>query len=571
MIQRSILLLLILLSLGGSVMAQNPVPTLVPPTLVPDLGAIESERVVSQSAVNRIVDTGRVRVGILFNEPPFGELNIRGEIIGLDADLAQALADAWGVELRLRQVTRQTAEEQLERGAIDMLLAAQVHFRDLDEDFEFSQTYFLGNKSMMVRADDPAQVLDDMANRRVGVVLGTPAETALNDWTVDSGIPVEIVTYLTQDRLYGALRGGDVDGMVGSYHRLLRVSAVEPEATRILSEPIQKEPYAAAFNRQDVNMRNLVNKTLQYLHQQGRLNEITQVYFPQTANEVISVWDNVGDEAPKPDQFLSDIRFPSQYTIPRMQNEGVVRVAGIRGLTADDQNVSSSDRRIEIFHRNMIDAMASRWGVQVQYIPATPEEAINLVANGEADLALGIKPDWNEANRVDYTEPYMLRGYRLMVPTNSQIYGFPELRGSQIIGIELGDQRGRSIAQAEADRANAIVRFFETREEDFAFTILEDNNADVIFADSVQLLPYLEQFPEEFRLTDDWYSSDFMAMAVPQNDLDFRLLVNYTIQELMRDGVMLQLLRPVMALPEGFSGFDIWPGENNSLGITVGF
>src|SRR5690606_9823401 len=84
----------------------EPVGTLVPPTLVPQLDTGEGEGVVAESGIARIVNTGRVRVGVLANQPPFGELNVRGDWNGFDADLGRAIADTWGVEVRFKQVTR---------------------------------------------------------------------------------------------------------------------------------------------------------------------------------------------------------------------------------------------------------------------------------------------------------------------------------------------------------------------------------------------------------------------------------------------------------------------------------
>lgn len=556
-------------SLGALSLAQdaNPIPTLVPPTPVPYTASGSEDLILTRSGVDRIVQTGRLRVGVLFNAPPFGELNVRGEISGFDAELARSIADVWGVELRLRQVTRHTGEEMLRNGQIELLIAEQVHRRELDTDFEFSQTYHLGGQLVMVTADSPIESLADLAGQRVGVVIGTSSEQAVADWSARTGRPVTVETFLTLDRLYGALRGGQVPAIVASQHLLIRV-ATEPSEIRILPEPIEQEPYAIAMPRQDVNLRNLVNKTLQYLQQRGRLEEISRVYFPDTIYDGFAVWQGLGDEPPNPADFTAEVRFPSQYTIARMQSEGVVRIAGIQGITLDDRNVTESQRRLEIFHRTLIDEISRRWGVAVQYIPATPQDALQLVATGQADIALGITPDWGWIDRVDFTGPYLLRGLRLMVKQNSNIFGFEELRGRRWIAIDRNDPTARPAIQREAQRVNAVVEIIETREQDFAQVILEDNNADVALADSITLLDYLERYPNDFQLTTRWYNQRFVAMAVPRNDIDFRLLVEYTLQELVRDGTLETLLTPVMP-PGEIPRFDVWPGTGQFLGFPL--
>ena len=57
-------------------------------------------------------------------------------------------------------------------------------------------------------------------------------------------------------------------------------------------------------------------------------------------------------------------------------------------------------------------------------------------------------------------------------------------------------------------------------------------------------------------------------MATPRNDIDFRLLTEYTLQELARDGTLRRLLEPVM-LPEDIPRFDIWPGTGNYFGFNL--
>ncbi|MCU0475363.1 MAG: transporter substrate-binding domain-containing protein, partial [Anaerolineae bacterium] len=212
--------------------AQNAAPTLVPPTPVPYDTSAQTEAALSQSGLARILETGRVRIGVLYTEPAFGQFTERGEVRGYDADLARAMAEVWGVELRLRQVTRQTALEMLNNSEVDLLLAAMVHRRDLTDEVEFSQTYYQSAEAVMVRSDDPAQTLADLAGRRLGVVLGTPSEVALRDWAARTGFTGSIETFVTNDRMYGALGGGSVDGIVAPRHRLKQLAALEPEARR---------------------------------------------------------------------------------------------------------------------------------------------------------------------------------------------------------------------------------------------------------------------------------------------------------------------------------------------------
>ncbi len=559
------------LSLSADVAGQNA-PTLVPPTLVPTVDAGISDALPSESAIARVMRDGRVRVGLLYNRPPFGELNIRGEVSGYDADLARSMAEAWGVEFEPVQVTQQTALAMVKNGSVDMLLAAQVHRRELAFDVEFSETYFGGSQSILVREGDGAASPADMANRKIGVVLGTAAEGAVAEWQARTGITFSVQTYVTLDKAFSALVNSEVDGVVDSRVALTRIVPA-PGIARIVEQGISPEPYAIVVRRQDVNWRNLINRTLQFLTRSGRMEEIHRAHFPGTpfSPDLIPVWAGLGEEAPKLAQFGGDIPYPAQYAVPRIQNAGVVRVAGFADLPAD---APEGDRRLDALNRGMMEAVAARWGVRVEYIPNSRDNAIDLVAGGQADMAVGVRLDWSMTDRVDLTAPYLIHGDRLMVKSNDQIETFNNLRG-QTIGLFASDTGAAERAEAIADSINTRISTFTIlREEDAILQVFENSNADVLFGDSLKLIPLLEANPDLVRITtrgdsaDPWYSRNYIGMAVPRNDLDFRLLVEYTLQELARDGTWQGMLGGVM-LPDDVPPFEIWPGSSSFLGIAL--
>jgi len=548
----------------------NPVPTFVPPTPIPTIEPTQNDALLSQSAVARIGSSGMLRVGVLFNEPPYAELTIRGEVTGFEADLARAIAEAWDVELELVQVTRTNRIEMLRAGEIDLLMAATVHHRVLDEDVEFSQTYRVSKQTMMVRAADNLPSLVSLANRPIGFVLGTPAEMAINDWMANRGVPVQAQSYLTLDGAFGALFAGDIDGIVANQERLLRVASNQLEAISIFDEAIEREPYAIAMQRQDVNLRNLVNRTLQFLLQDAPLNSQSTLeslhneYFPgdEFVFDALPVWDNVGDDAPSPSQFSADVTFPQQYVTPRLLADRVLRVAGIQEAAAE---LPPDQQLIAPVNRAVVEQLASRWGVRVELVQGDP---MQLVQSGQADIAVGAAPDWNLSDRVDFSQPYLLHGDRLLVPSNRDFQRFTDLRG-RVVATIIGDEGARERANAWAESVTVRIRPFETLASDVTLTMLENLNADVTYGDSLLLIPHARNNPTLLEFGPRWYSRDYIAFVLPRNDIDFRLLVNYTLQEMLRDNSLRTLLAPVIPPEEGLPQFDFWPGSGEHLGLRL--
>lgn len=553
--------------------ALQPAPTLVPPTLVPSQDVAAGDVLVTESSLVKVQADGAVRVGLLYNAPPFGTLNLRGEVSGFDADLAKTMAETWGVEFIPVQVTRQNGLEMLRSGTIDMLMGLQTHRRDMDSQVEFSQTYFADAQSMLVRQDDGAAGLGDMSGRKVGYVLGTPAAEAISLWQQRSGIGITVQSFLTIDQAYSALVSNEIDGVVDSRVQLLKVIP-QPDMGKILEEVVGPEPYAIAVRRQDINWRNLINKTLQFLSRQGKLQELHQTYLTGLtySMDLVPVWAGIGEEGPKPDQMPQDVPYPSLTTIPRLQQAKAIRVAGVSDLPAD---APESQKRLDATNRAVIESMAAIWGFRVDYIPNSAGNAVDLMVSGEADIAIGVTLDWAAADKVDLTAPYFLHGERVMVKKSDEYETFLDLRG-RVVGIFNNEEGAEERAKALAASANSGVRFFVINNEANApDVLLSQNNANAVFGDSLKLVPLVQASPNDLRLTrrgtnpDAWYSRVYVGMAVQRNDIDFRLLVDYTIQEMYRSGKMQSLLGQVL-LPEDMPKADIWPGISDYLSFKLG-
>ena len=574
----ALLVTALLLALGFSPLFSReltlqPAPTLVPPTLVPQQDIATGDVLLTESSLVRVQRDSAVRVGLLYNAPPFGTLNVRGEVSGFDADLAKKMAETWGVKFIPVQVTRQTGVEMLTTSKIDMLLGLQTHRRDMDSKVEFSLTYFAGSESMLVRQDDGAARLADMVGRKVGYVLGTPAAEAVGLWQQRSGVGITLQSFLTIDQAYSALVNNQIDGVVDNRVQLMKVI---PQAGtgKILNEVVGPEPYAIALRRQDVNWRNLINKTLQYLAQKGTLQDLQKTYLTglnYSAN-LIPIWAGMSTDAPKPGQLPQDVPYPSQYAIPRLQQAKAIKVAGVTDLPAD---APESQKRLEATNRAVIEAMAAKWGFRVDYIPNSAANAVDLVASGQADIAIGVPLDWASADKVDFTAAYLLHGERVMVKKSDDYETFLDLR-ARIVGIFNTESGAEDRVKALAASANSGVRIFVINtEQDAAITILSQNNANAVFGDSLKLIAHVQVNPNDLRLThrgtnpDVWYSRIYIGMALPRNDIDFRLLVEYTIQELSRSGQLQALLGQVL-LPEDVPATDIWPGVSDYLGFKLG-
>lgn len=553
------------ISLAGA-QQQTPIPTLVPPTLVPRQAEDDpAASLTTGSSVADIIESGVFRVGVLYNEPPYSELTLQGDLRGFDIDLIRLIVELWGSDVEFIQVTRENALDRLDRAQVHAVVAAFVHYRDLDAQLDFSQTYLVGRQAMMVRADSPHQSLSELGGHAIGYVIGTRAEKALSLWSARHGSSLNLQFFLTLDRAFAALTEGRIEGLAAEEQALLRAASDYAERVRIFDEAVLREPRAIAVRRHDITLRHLLSHSIQSLAKDGSLLNLYREYFPEIENaeEAVKLWDGIG-ETVSPTQYAGALTSPTRYALPQLRQSGLLRA----GLAGDGAESASAGRaQLASLNESLLHELGRRWGVAVEIVAASPDEAVAMLAQGEVDIVAGVKPDWRLASSMDFSAPYLLHGDRLMAPAHSRIGGFNDLRG-RIIGLIIGDEGARDRAQAWADSINASVRFFQTRESGATLHLLEFNNANAIYADSLLLISHLQASPNALRLTDRWYSRSYYAFGLPHNDPDFRLLVDYTIQELVRDGT-LRRLSGALILSDDLPDFVITPGASEFAGFNL--
>lgn len=520
-------------------------PTLVPPTPLP-IPSPTPFQPPDQSGLVTAQTEGRLRVGALFNAAPFTWLNEQGEVDGYEADILNAIGIELGIDIDYIQVTRHNADDMLLSGQVDVLISQQVHTRDRDETFDFTHPYYVNYEQMVVKTDAPYRTLNDMAGLPVSVEIGSRSERALHHWSEQSGVQFDIRPYFSESAALDALANGEVQGMVGELGRLRRAGR---QQMRLIETPVLEEDYGIAVRRWDANLLNLLNRSLQRLKASGRLDEIFKTWFPDESIDfttLVPVYDMLYDDTRALGDFPIDIPYPANPVVARIQSGQPIRVAG---LITTELDAPAQMRFMNALNQALIDEMARRWNATIQYVPGSVLNPVDMVVSGQADLAVGVSPRWDGADRVEYSLPYLKHGDRLMLPANSTLTGFADMLGTGWIIAYFADDG------LDADHIKKFANYFGVgqnvrdpfaiqRESDAIFTMITENNVDAIYGDSLRLLALQKESDQgsQVKILDTPYGDDMpITFAGPRNDADFRDLINFTLQDMARDGTYQRL------------------------------
>ena len=242
------------------------------------LAACSTPAAEQESTLDRIQESGTVRVGVRNDNPPLSFINDAGDWVGFDVDLANAMADEMGLEPELVVVDGTTRITFIQEGRVDMSVASMNHTRSRDEAIDFSITYFWDNQSFLVR-DGEYSNIEELFGKKVAASAGSSAIDSWNAYVAAAGgTPSEIVEFEDKQAAVQAVRDGAVEGYTEDNITMLSLSAGDENLVLLPGghNPVQ---FGIGVPVNDSEMRDAVNLALQELWKDGTFHEIYDKWF----------------------------------------------------------------------------------------------------------------------------------------------------------------------------------------------------------------------------------------------------------------------------------------------------
>lgn len=138
--------------------------------------------------------------------------------VGSDIDLAQAIADAWGVKLEIVNAAFDTLPQYLDNGSVDIVIAAMTITDERKEQMAFSDPYTISAQYIIVKdSDDSVKTIEDLAGKKTAVHLGTTGDILVSN-EIEKGClkdtGAEVVQYKNLAEGCLALQQGTVDAVM---------------------------------------------------------------------------------------------------------------------------------------------------------------------------------------------------------------------------------------------------------------------------------------------------------------------------------------------------------------------
>ena len=211
--------------------------------------------------------------------PPYEYIE-GGEIVGIDAEIAGAIAEKLGLEVQIEDMEFDAIIEAVKSGKADIGLAGMTVTPDRAEEVNFTASYATGVQVVIVTEDSAITSVDDLFAEGASNVIGVQRNTTgdlYTTWDLEDAGLATIDRYSKGAEAVQALKTGKVDCVVID-NEPAKAFVAEVEGLKILDTEYILEEYAGAMNKDNAELFEAVNAALEEMIADGTVQAIIDKY-----------------------------------------------------------------------------------------------------------------------------------------------------------------------------------------------------------------------------------------------------------------------------------------------------
>ena len=207
--------------------------------------------------------------------PPYEFVDDDGNIVGIDAEIAAAIAEKLGMELEIKDMEFDSLITACAGGSVDVVLAGMTVTDERKESVNFSDTYATGIQVIIVKEDSEITKVEDLDGKMIGVQAGTTGDIyCTDDYGQDN-----VKQYNNGALAVAALQNDQIDCVIIDNEPAKSYVAAN-EGLKILETEYVTEDYAIAVAKENTELLEKINKAMAELKADGTIDKIIDEYIP---------------------------------------------------------------------------------------------------------------------------------------------------------------------------------------------------------------------------------------------------------------------------------------------------
>jgi polar amino acid transport system substrate-binding protein len=218
---------------------------------------------------------GEMRVGVDASYAPFAVASADG-MVGLDIDLARALAEKIGVPARFVNLGFDGLYDALRTDQVDVLISALIVDPTRGDAVVYSRPYFNAGLVLVSSRSGAVREMEDLPGRSLAVEFGSQAQTEAQRW-LRRLLPFDVLPYELPEYALDAARLGEADAaLVENVTARLYLRNYEDWQPRIAEVTVV--PFAVATRADRLDRAAAIDAALRTLMADGSLDAILRRY-----------------------------------------------------------------------------------------------------------------------------------------------------------------------------------------------------------------------------------------------------------------------------------------------------
>lgn len=199
------------------------------------------------------------------------------DITGIDPEVAQAIADKLGMELKIEDMAFDAVIPSVTSGKADIGMAAISVTPERQASVDFTDTYAESALMLIVAADNEEIAgVDDLSDHIVGVQTGTTGDLKASELVGDDNVD----RFNTYFEAVESLKQGKVDAVLIDNAPAKVFLSQNSDSLKQAGEELDKEEYAIAVAKGNEELVESLNSAIAELKEDGKLDEIMNKYIP---------------------------------------------------------------------------------------------------------------------------------------------------------------------------------------------------------------------------------------------------------------------------------------------------
>ncbi|MBA9006943.1 glutamate ABC transporter substrate-binding protein [Thermomonospora cellulosilytica] len=248
----------------------------------------EKQEAESKSVAQRAKESGKLVVGIKYDQPALGLKKPDGTFEGFDVDVAKYIAKELGVPesgITFKETRSENRESFLASNQVDIVVATYSITEARKPKVTFGGPYYVAHQDTMVLADNnDIKKATDLKDKKLCKAAGSNSWRRVTEGPPDGklNIPAVLVDATGYADCTAKLASGALDAVTTDDLILAGFANQQKGKFKVINDPFTDEKYGVGIKKGDIETCEAVNKAITKMYSDGTAKTLLDKHFAGT-------------------------------------------------------------------------------------------------------------------------------------------------------------------------------------------------------------------------------------------------------------------------------------------------